>query len=757
MARQNITPNVAQKLFEAYLDYSGGHVSEISNERLKDNEFPVLENADLSGRGSAMLRYGREDIFPSYPYDTTKVKGQGIFFYYRQGQPEPDMIVAVDGQLWRVDKQQNTTLNHYKSNTLESLKNRTLNDLTTPYILIKIPIMDSSKITDPATREFTFQKEKSIDAVQYKTDMFFATGTKLCELTFDTSDAWVLDKDYTKDQMIKHSGNVYKCKTAGKSTAAPTHLSGDWLDAGTGTGTLEWSFVSYEWSAKIVVPYSPTNMEAIYIGTNGLADDPNAYVKDTVGEAIKVAGIQPDKRKGNVNQITKFTAFVVKTSESQALDYMWQYRKSSDTSWITGRTWTADTAGGKTWDFTPDTIIPYDIKCDIRQTGTSSPTATLTLQAYDVYPTEDKLLNKPLDSSAMHRCRRIILHWDRLLLAQDDRNPYQMYISDLAAPRYFPSSNTIHFDTGKQEPITAIVKYRGLLVVFTKSTIQTLSGKDVSTYIRNLVHDSIGCTAGSTAKVVGNNIIFLSHEGIMMIKPNQLILEAMNVQRIDYPIKSEVPNDENACAIVSDGQYFLCFPNHKIIYRLYYDAGMWVRDKSSKLDIIQFAVYGETVYNITSTGKVYRHNENVFTDSGEPYKMVLESKFLDLSASFNYKKLKKLHVLAKHFTTHDVKVSVKVQADSAIVLDPEIGQATVDPITGEVVWNQSIEPNMEFNTGTSFGNWVLGKSAFGDVALSVQKAAVRGKARRIKVTITYEGGKACEIYGFGLEFKLKKP
>lgn len=725
--RQNPMPNSAIKLLEAYMDYSGGHVSEISNEKLKDNEFPVLENGNLSGRGSGKLRYGRVEVFPSYPYDTTTVKGQGIFFYYRQNQPEPDLLVAVDGQLF-IKKVGETSL-------------------------VKVPIIDWSKKTDIANREFQYQKTQMVDAVQYKQDIFIATGTKLCEMTYDTSDAWAANTTYAVDKIVKVGDSVYKCKTAGtSSTTAPSHLSGDATD-----GTVTWTWYSYEWSAKIVEPYTPTNMEAIYIGTNGLADDPNAYVKDTTGATLTVAGIQPNKRKGNVNQPTIFTGYAVKTSDTQALDYLWEYKKSTDTNWTVGRAYTADTAGGKTWTFTPDTIISYDIRLTIRQTGTTTPTANLILQAYDVYPTEDKLTNTPLDTSAMHRCRRIILHWDRILLAQDDKNPYQMYISDLAAPRYFPSSNSIHFDTGKQEPITAIVKYRGMLAVFTKSTIQTISGKDVSTYVRNLIHDSIGCVAGASAKVVGNNIMFLSHEGIMMLKPNQLILEAMNVQRIDYGIKSEIPTDTDASAVVNDGMYYLCFPTRKTIYRLYYDAGMWVRDKSGKLNIAQFNVYGDTVYNLTTEGKVYTHDQNVFTDCGERYKMVLESKFLDLSASFNYKKLKRIYVLAKHFTDHNVDLVVKVQADAAIILDPDKGHATVNETTGEVTWIQETEPNMHFLTGTSFGNWVLGQSAFGDVTLSAQKAQIRGKARRIKVTITYDGGQACEIYGFGLEFKLKKP
>lgn len=665
--RQNPMPNSAVKLLEAYMDFSGGHVSEISNEKLKDNEYPILENADLSGRSSAKIRYGRDEIFPSYPYDADVSKAQGLFFYYRAGASSPDMVLAVSGYLY---------IKNYDSTSL-----------------VKVPIVDGGN------NNFQFQATQSVDAVQYKGDMFIATGTKLCELTW--------------------------------------------------TGSA--------WSAKTTTPYTITSMEAIYIGTNGLADNPNAYVQDGTGVSLAVVGIQPDKRKGNVNQNTVFTAFVTKTSTGQALDYKWEYKQTSSTTWITGRDWTADTASGKTWTYMPDTITPYDVKVTIRQTGTTTPTATLTLQAYEVYPTENKQLNQPLSTSGIQRCRRIVLHWDRILLAQDDTNPYQMYISDLANPRYFPTSNTIPFDTGKQEPITAVVKYRGLLVIFTRSTIQTLSGKDVGSYSRNLVHDSIGCIASNSAKVVGNNIVFLSSEGIMMIKPNQLILESMNVQRVDYPIKSEVPKDMDACGVTSDGQFFMCFPSSKKIFRLYYDAGMWVRDSSSKLNIAQFAVFGETVYNLTTTGRVYKHNKDLFTDCGEAYTMVVESKFLDLSASFNYKRLKKLHVLAKHYPDHTVSIYTTVQADSTIVLTPEVGQAVTDPVTNTTTWYKTITPNMEFQQGTQLGAWVLGEGMLGDISLTDQKASIRGRCRRVKVRFEYSGGKACEIYGFGLEFKLKKP
>jgi hypothetical protein len=331
-----------------------------------------------------------------------------------------------------------------------------------------------------------------------------------------------------------------------------------------------------------------------------------------------------------------------------------------------------------------------------------------------------------------------------------------MYISDLSNPRYYPVSNTITFDTGKQEPITAAVRFQNMLVVFTKTTIQTLVGKSGDDYQRFQIHDGIGCIAGRTAQVVGNNIYFLSHEGIQALKPNPYRLETMNVARIDQSVKSEMPTDEDACAIVTDSMYWICFPQKKTIYRYYYESGVWSKDATNKLDIVQFLLYGEDAYNLTVNGNLYMHDYDVYTDAGELYDMVIETKALDLSASFNYKKLKKLYALAKHYNSHNVDFYVTIQADSAVILTPDSGQAVIDE-NGYVVWQTTTTPNFQFYAGTTFGTWLMGKSPFGEVNISVQKTAIRGKCRRVRFHIRGGNGNQCEFFGFGLEFRLTKP
>lgn len=708
MARQKISINPSAKLFEAYMDFSGGMNSETSNERLRDNEFPQLDNVDLASRGSARRRTGRR-LIASVPG-----KAQGVFFYYRSGQPEPDLIFAVSGRLYVIE-----------------------NGTTSPK---EIKFRDG----------FTFQTERQIDAVQYGPDLFIATGTKLCELTYHDDPHWLSETEYVVGDKVRVEDRIYECQTAGTSgTVAPSHTEGLAVD-----GTVVWRYYSLVWDAKVVTPYTPSVMEAIYIGTNALADNPDLYIQDGIGE-LEAVGIKPEKRTGTVNEDTLMVAYINRpeTLDPANVEYKWEYKRSAETNWTVGKDWTKG-PDGKTWTFHPDTSNYYDIRVTIRESGKETPTPQYALTNYTVNPVENKTANTSRPSDMIHSCNQIRLHWDRLILFGDTKYGYQAYISDLNAPRYFPVANTISFDTGKQEPITAIVRYRDMLIIFTKTTIQTLVGKSPEDYKRGLIHDGLGCIAPRSAAVVGNHVAFLSAEGVHLLKPNQFILEVMNVSRIDYPIKSEIPEDPMACALSYDSQFRICFPSRKTIYRLYYENGMWVRDRSNKLNFVQMIHYGNDVYELSEDGGLYKQDPTIYTDDGEIYQMVVESKYLDLSASFNQKKLKRLYVLARHFK-QNVGIEVTVKADTAFALNPESGKAVVE--NGYVVWKTATEPNMRFYTGTVVGSWILGKTPLGEVEISVQKAAVRGKCRRVKVIFRHAENSPCELFGFGLEFKEKKP
>lgn len=662
MARQRTQFDPSVKEFEAYLDFGGGHNSEVSNERLNNNEFPRMINVDNSGRGSAKTRYGRvEQASPGQIY---AAKAQGLFNFYRSDKTDPDIIFANSGELWVWKRGE--------------------------------AVVTRLMVTDGGNSNFTFQNTLPIEAAQYQNNLFVATGTKLVEVTI--------------------TGGVY--------------------------------------SAKTVVPYTPTAMEVINIGTNALAANPDSYIQDgvSVSTYVEAVGIKAQFKNGAVGVDTSMNAFInVPSGYAGTVDYKWEYKKSADTTWTVHKDFTASYKAA-TMRFESPT--KYDIKVTVRKTGeTITDPKNYVLASYMVNATMDP---PALPVTGIQRCRKIMLHWDRLLLCGDDVNPYQMYISDLQAPRYYPVPNTISFDFGKQEPITAVVRFQDMLVVFTRTTIQTLTGKSVDDYARFLIHDGIGCVAGRTAVVVGNNVVFLSKDGIYGLRPNIYRLESLNVVRIDQNIQHDIdPTQTDACGLIHDAQYWLCFPGKKQIYRYYYERKTWALDESPKLNISQFLISGNDIYNFTTDSHLYRHDRDVFTDAGVVYNMTIESKFYDLSASFNNKKLKRMYILAKHYKTYDVDLSVTVKADSAIVLTPENMDIVEDTANGWY-WRTLIKPNFEFLRGSAFGTWIMGETPFGDTELSVQQASVRGKCRRVKITLSASSATPCDIYGFAMQFKLKK-
>jgi hypothetical protein len=179
---------------------------------------------------------------------------------------------------------------------------------------------------------------------------------------------------------------------------------------------------------------------------------------------------------------------------------------------------------------------------------------------------------------------------------------------------------------------------------------------------------------------------------------------------------------------------------------------MWVKDKSSKLNFNQFLQYGNTIYNLTTTGSLYKHDSTVYNDCGEIFDVLIETKSLDLSASFNYKKLRRLYILS----AIDASYYVTVDADGAVILDPETGEAVVGA-DGYVTWQVTSSPNVIFPGGSVLGQWELGESFLGTRNVSIDRKSIQGKCRRVKIQYKHSEDKFCEIFGFGLEFKLKKP
>ena len=535
-----------------------------------------------------------------------------------------------------------------------------------------------------------FQKERMIEAVQWKDKMFIATGTKLVEY----------------DGM----------------------------------------------TAKVVEAYKPLPLEALYVGTNGLAEFPDTHMQFGEHDNLRVDGMFPDLRKGVTNLPTKFTAFISRPDPDKVIQYKWEYKLANRDTLLTGKDWTDN---ANTWSFTPNDIGDYVIQVTIREKDTPDKTASFQIPVYKVSPFNE---NVEIDTSQMHTCNRILLHWERLIVYGDLKNPSTIYISHSMNPRYFPTNNTLEFENGEQEPLKALVRYRDFLVAFMPSSIQALYGTGPigdDPYRRVVIHTSLGCVAPESAKVMGNYITFLSKHGIHLLKSIGTVEEKMNVEKIDTAIENLITPDENACAIVYDNQYMLCYPDRRTRFRFYYESGAWTKDESPMLDFSRMFEWNGDLVGISSgTGRTVMFKEGVYTDAGHIYEDRVLTKSFDFGEPHNPKKMKELQlIMARYLKDTNLKVTVNVD-DNPVV---DTLQTRFSMENNEITWIEERSPNVKIDSGTVFGEWLIGEDSFDNAKQHRALIPMAGKGLVTSIDIRHEEDGPNALLSLGVIFKTKKP
>lgn len=542
-----------------------------------------------------------------------------------------------------------------------------------------------------------FQKEKMIEAVQWKDRMFLATGTKLLEYDGTT--------------------------------------------------------------AKVVEPYKPVPLEALYVGTNGLAEFPDTWMEFGEHDNLRVDGLFPSLRKGVAGKETEFTAFISRPDPSKTIQYKWEYKVADRETLILGKDWTDN---ANKWKFTPTEPLKYLIQVSIRvkpATGETPPTTvpagqSAQIPAYEVLAFNE---NTTIDTSQMHTCNKILLHWERLIVYGNEKSPATVYISHLQNPRYFPTNNSLEFENSQQEPLNALVRYRDFLVAFLPSSIQALYGKGTigdDTFRRVVIHTSLGCIAPETPKVMGNYITFLSRQGVYILKSIGTSEEKMNVEKIDTQIDNLITPDANACAVVYDSQYMLCYPDKNTRYRFYYEMGVWTKDESPLFDFSRlFEWNGDLVGISSNTGQTSMFKEGLYTDAGYVYEDKVLTKSFDFGEPYNPKKMKELQIIMARYDK-DVNLEVTVNVDDNPVVNAFTTQYNIQD--NFITWVEEEAPNAAIQAETVFGEWLMG-DGFDLAKQRKANIAIAGKGLVTSVEIKHTEAKPNALLSLGFIFKTKKP
>jgi hypothetical protein len=287
------------------------------------------------------------------------------------------------------------------------------------------------------------------------------------------------------------------------------------------------------------------------------------------------------------------------------------------------------------------------------------------------------------------------------------------------------------------------------------SSIQAMYGKSPADYQRQNVNGSMGCIAPFSACMVGNNVMFLSSDGIYSLVSSRLDTYGLNITKVDKNIQNIVPRDKDACGIFYDGQYHIVFPTKDMRLRYYNDFKVWTKDESPKLDFSQMWVWDNNLYGQSeSTGDVRQFDSTIFRDDVYIYSDVVETKQFDFGNPQHIKKLREARLVAAT-QIDEVNLNVSIYADKAVVLSPPIGEAVAD-FEGIITWQSGTDPNVTLESGAIVGGWILGEHTLGSTDTMLTKLPVGGKCYKTSIRIEHNDATPNQILGIAYVFKVMK-
>ena len=180
-------------------------------------------------------------------------------------------------------------------------------------------------------------------------------------------------------------------------------------------------------------------------------------------------------------------------------------------------------------------------------------------------------------SSVIPRANSLISHGNALVLSAVDDPAYErdaIYRSDLLDGDTWLITNSIRVGAGDGDPIVTSISWHGSYVAVLKEksiwVVNMLTSPDstASSWTLDIIskNSSTGCIAPDTVRNVGNDVWFLSREGLTSIVREQASEQRqMGVIILNTPVNDifdDINWDEadNACAEVFNNRYYLSLP-----------------------------------------------------------------------------------------------------------------------------------------------------------------------------------------------------
>ncbi len=302
---------------------------------------------------------------------------------------------------------------------------------------------------------------------------------------------------------------------------------------------------------------------------------------------------------------------------------------------------------------------------------------------------------------------------NRLVFAGDPDNPSLLYISALEDPENFTpdtgaaSAGAIQVTPGDGQKITALrtlylpLESAEILVIFKERSTYILAGHDADTFILQKVSDEFGAVSHRSVVRVGNELMFLSREGVtslttatvqgnitasFMSSRIQPQVNNLNAGKLSDSFAVHLRNRQEVWWAVPDGG---STRNQRILVLNYGQGNVWSR--RSGIIARCGEVFDGNLYTGNYAGVVSRQLKGS-SYNGQPIDWKYRTPFYDLGSPRTRKRIRDVEVYLKQISEIDVTVKTawdvrrgsKSQESRTLTVVPDISSS----VYGEAVFGE---------------------------------------------------------------------
>ena len=354
------------------------------------------------------------------------------------------------------------------------------------------------------------------------------------------------------------------------------------------------------------------------------------------------------------------------------------------------------------------------------------------------------------------KCKYIEQYGERLFASGNPDNPNELYFSEIADPTYWKTTSVIQAISDDGDVITGLKEFHSGLLVFKAGYIYVWYGVDPTTdVVFKRVNADTGTKAYRTIQRVGNKLFYLGDDGVYRLNAIEVDMIATDkvsktIEPIFENIKYYADNKHylnTACAIFDRGRYILNIPTTYVGVndttavhfdnplqneQLYFSWGFWTNYRFNAF----LQSHDGEIYMGSSLedGKIYKHTEGVYNDNGSGIPVTLRTRPLSQGSLVNIKKYRKAYIIARQSKTlADVSLTVGFRAGY-------IEERYLITVTESMIWGQP---------------W---GQKWGYKEVVVREYSIRERNERVELLVEENTADTpLVIYGFALEFKVKKP